>query len=172
MTDTPPAPPRAQGKFKAAGQIARKYPNRTIYGGIALGAQGGPLGLQERHAFEEPGEVAAHPPGGSRGADGGARGPAPGPALTAGRSRISVSAHSSFYLFLSGWGHGLPRAPRTDAAGLAVEDIIVRFAGRQIANSGDLLQELNTHQAGDTVAIQFFRGVRLLEARVALAERT
>ena len=59
-----------------------------------------------------------------------------------------------------------------DAAGLAVEDIIVRFAGRQIANSGDLLQVLNTYQAGDTVAIQFFRGVRLLEAQVALAERT
>ena len=59
-----------------------------------------------------------------------------------------------------------------DAAGLAVEDIIVRFAGRQVANSGDLLQALNAHQAGDTVAIQFFRGTRLLEARVTLAERT
>ena len=58
-----------------------------------------------------------------------------------------------------------------EAAGLRREDIIVRVAGEPVANSGDLLQALTTHQAGDTVTIQFFRGNQLLQARVTLAER-
>ena len=60
---------------------------------------------------------------------------------------------------------------RAEVAGLRGEDIIERFAGQPVANSGDLLQALTSHEDGETVTIQFLRGNELLEVRVTLRER-
>lgn len=58
-----------------------------------------------------------------------------------------------------------------DRGGLRVDDIIVRIGDRAIASSGDLLQALTEFRAGDTVAVEFYRGSELREGEVTLADR-
>jgi S1-C subfamily serine protease len=55
-----------------------------------------------------------------------------------------------------------------DLAGLAAGDIIVKAAGREIKNSGDLLGVLTEHRAGETVTIEYYRDGDLEEAEVTL----
>jgi serine protease Do len=55
-----------------------------------------------------------------------------------------------------------------DRAGLKAGDVIVKAAGEDIANSGDLLRVLAEHRAGETVTIQYYRGTSLQEANVTL----
>jgi serine protease Do len=43
-------------------------------------------------------------------------------------------------------------------AGLKKGDVIIRFAGKEITNSGDLIQAINDCQIGQRVEITFVRG--------------
>lgn len=64
-----------------------------------------------------------------------------------------------------------PTAEPAARADLRPEDIIVRLAGEEITNNGDLLQALTTHRAGETVTVEYYRGEELREADVTLSER-
>lgn len=55
-----------------------------------------------------------------------------------------------------------------DEAGLQPGDIIVELAGKELSNSGDLLQALTTYRAGDTVTVEFFRDGELESAEITL----
>ncbi|KPJ48811.1 MAG: hypothetical protein AMJ38_04480 [Dehalococcoidia bacterium DG_22] len=55
-----------------------------------------------------------------------------------------------------------------DRAGLEAGDIIVRAAGEEIKNSGDLLKVLTEHRAGDRVPIEYYRDGDLQETEVTL----
>jgi len=55
-----------------------------------------------------------------------------------------------------------------DRAGLRAGDIIVKAAGEDISNSGDLLRVLAEHRAGETVTIQYYRDSSLQESNVTL----
>jgi S1-C subfamily serine protease len=55
-----------------------------------------------------------------------------------------------------------------DRAGLRAGDIIVRAAGEEIKNSGDLLKVFTEHRAGDTVTIEYYRDGDLQEEQVTL----
>jgi S1-C subfamily serine protease len=69
----------------------------------------------------------------------------------------------------SGVGVGLVQAGSpADRAGLRAGDIIVRVAGQEIKNSGDLLGLLTEHLAGDTVTVEYYRGSDLRETKVTL----
>lgn len=54
--------------------------------------------------------------------------------------------------------------------GLEVNDIIVRVAGEDVGNSGELLQVLFEHKAGETVEVEFFRGDQQQSTEVILGE--
>ena len=58
-----------------------------------------------------------------------------------------------------------------DDAGLQVNDIIVSLGGAEITNSGDLVETLRGHQAGDAVTVGFYRGSSEQEVEVTLSER-
>ena len=53
-------------------------------------------------------------------------------------------------------------------AGLRSGDIIVKLAGKEINNSGDLFQVLTDHRAGETVKVEFYRGESQMSAEVTL----
>jgi S1-C subfamily serine protease len=55
-----------------------------------------------------------------------------------------------------------------ERADLRAGDIMVRAAGEEIKNSGDLLKMLTEHRAGDTVTIEYYRDGDLQEAQVTL----
>jgi serine protease Do len=55
-----------------------------------------------------------------------------------------------------------------DRAGLIAGDIIVGAAGGEITNSGDLLNVLTDHRAGETITIEYYRDGDLEEAEVIL----
>lgn len=66
---------------------------------------------------------------------------------------------------------GVQRGRPADRADIRPEDIIVRLAGEEIMNNGDLLQALTTHRAGETVTVEYYRGDELREAKMPLSER-
>jgi serine protease Do len=61
-------------------------------------------------------------------------------------------------------------SPAEDA-GLQVDDIIVRLAGEEISGSGDLLEALRIHKAGEEVAVSYYRGPTQIEAQLTLGDR-
>ncbi len=63
-----------------------------------------------------------------------------------------------------------PGSP-ADLAGLQSEDIIIRLAGKPIANSGDVLQVLSAYDSGTTLVITFYRDDELRQADVTLGVR-
>jgi len=58
-----------------------------------------------------------------------------------------------------------------DEAGLQDGDIILRMAGQDVDNSGELLQVLAQYQAGQAVEVEFLRGDQRQSTEVTLAER-
>jgi len=62
----------------------------------------------------------------------------------------------------------LERGGPADDAGLRQGDIIVKLAGRDIANSGDLFKALTENRAGDRVEVEFFRGSTQKTAEITL----
>jgi serine protease Do len=55
-----------------------------------------------------------------------------------------------------------------DGGGLRAGDVIVKLAGEEINNSGDLFQALTDHRAGETVTVEFYRDGTLMSAEVTL----
>jgi S1-C subfamily serine protease len=55
-----------------------------------------------------------------------------------------------------------------DKAGLKRGDIIVRAAGQDIANSGDLLRVLTEHRSGEKVTVEYYRGGERKQTEVTL----
>jgi len=55
-----------------------------------------------------------------------------------------------------------------DDAGLRQGDIIVKLAGDEIKNSGDLFKALTENRAGDRVEVEFFRGSSQKSAEITL----
>jgi serine protease Do len=55
-----------------------------------------------------------------------------------------------------------------DRGGLRAGDIIVRAAGEEIRNSGDLLSVLTDYRAGETVTVEYYRDGEVAEAEVTL----
>ena len=69
----------------------------------------------------------------------------------------------------SGVGIGsVQESSPADRADLKAGDIIVRAAGEDIKNSGDLLKVLTEYRAGDTVTIEYYRDGDLQETEVTL----
>jgi len=69
----------------------------------------------------------------------------------------------------SGVGIGFVQAGSpADRAGLEAGDIIVRAAGEEIRNSGDLLNVLTEQRAGDSVLVEYYRDSELEETTVTL----
>ena len=64
-------------------------------------------------------------------------------------------------------GGGTP----AEAAGLHENDVIVKVDGQDVANNGQLLSILANHQAGDTVAVEFYSDGQLRTTSVTLASR-
>jgi serine protease Do len=64
-------------------------------------------------------------------------------------------------------GSGSP----ADAAGLQPDDIIVSIAGTALRNSGDLVEALRIHRAGEKVSIEYYRGGSKKSTDVTLGER-
>jgi len=58
-----------------------------------------------------------------------------------------------------------------DAAGLRVGDVIIRFGGREITNTADLVRAIRTSQIGEEVEIVFVRGEDTRTTSARLAER-
>jgi S1-C subfamily serine protease len=83
---------------------------------------------------------------------------------------ITPSLAESFGLAVD---HGIglqslePGGP-ADAAGLRQGDIIVKLAGDDIKNSGDLFKALTENRAGDRVEVEFFRGSSQKSAEITL----
>ena len=67
-------------------------------------------------------------------------------------------------------GQVVPGSPAA-RAGLRPNDIIVRLGGREVRNSGELLQALAQFRAGQTVTVEFFRGSSQQRAEVTLGQR-
>ncbi|MBM3792150.1 MAG: PDZ domain-containing protein [Acidobacteria bacterium] len=57
-----------------------------------------------------------------------------------------------------------------EKAGLQVEDVILRIAGREVSNHGDLLAVLARHRPGEKVQIDYYRGAKLNSLQVDLEE--
>ena len=55
-----------------------------------------------------------------------------------------------------------------DDAGLRHGDIIVKLAGGEISNSGDLFRALTANRAGEEVQVEFYRDGNLESAEVTL----
>jgi S1-C subfamily serine protease len=64
-------------------------------------------------------------------------------------------------------GDGTP----AEAAGLRLNDVIVKVDGEDVANNGDLLSVLARRRAGDVVEVQFYRGSEPQTVNVTLAAR-
>ncbi|HLB27075.1 MAG TPA: trypsin-like peptidase domain-containing protein [Dehalococcoidia bacterium] len=83
---------------------------------------------------------------------------------------ITPSLAESFGLAVD---HGIglqtvdPGGPADDA-GLRQGDIIVKLAGDEIKNSGDLFKVLTENRAGETVQVEFFRGSSRQSAEITL----
>ena len=56
-----------------------------------------------------------------------------------------------------------------DEAGLRQGDIIVKLAGDEIKNSGDLFKALTENRAGDRVEVEFYRGSSQKSAEITLS---
>jgi serine protease Do len=57
-------------------------------------------------------------------------------------------------------------------AGLQSGDIIVRIAGEDVNNSGDLIRVLTEHKGGETVKVEYYRDNQRLEVDVTLGSQT
>jgi S1-C subfamily serine protease len=55
-----------------------------------------------------------------------------------------------------------------DDAGLRRGDIIVKLAGDEIKNSGDLFRALTANRAGEKVQVEFYRDGNLESAEITL----
>ncbi len=64
-------------------------------------------------------------------------------------------------------GRGAP----AEAAGLQVNDVIVKVDGQDVPNNGKLLAILANHRAGDIVKVEFYSDGQLRTADVTLASR-
>jgi len=64
-------------------------------------------------------------------------------------------------------GQGTP----AEQAGLQENDVIVKIDGQGVDNSGQLLQMLADHRAGDVVSVDFYRGSELRTVQVTLGAR-
>jgi serine protease Do len=64
-------------------------------------------------------------------------------------------------------GRGSP----ADDAGLQPNDIIVSIAGATLRNSGDLVEALRIHRAGEKVSIEYYRGGSKKSTDVTLGDR-
>ncbi len=64
-------------------------------------------------------------------------------------------------------GRGTP----AEDAGLAVNDVVVKVDGQDVDNNGKLLAILARRRAGDTVAVDYYRGGERRTAEVMLASR-
>jgi putative serine protease PepD len=53
-------------------------------------------------------------------------------------------------------------------AGLQTGDIVVRIAGEDVNNSGDLIGILTEHKGGETVKVEYYRGSQREEVDVTL----
>jgi len=56
-------------------------------------------------------------------------------------------------------------------AGLQTGDIVVRIAGEDVNNSGDLINVLTEHRGGETVKVEYYRGSQRQEVDVTLASQ-
>jgi serine protease Do len=65
-------------------------------------------------------------------------------------------------------GRGAP----AEAAGLRQNDVIVKVDGKDVANNGQLLAILASHQAGDTVSVEYYSGGDHRTVDVKLAARS
>ena len=63
---------------------------------------------------------------------------------------------------------GLVGGSGADAAGLMVEDVIVRLGDEPIANTGELSRFLLTHPSGSTVEVEYYRRDAQATATVTL----
>jgi len=72
----------------------------------------------------------------------------------------------------SGVGIGsLDPAGPAAQAGLQTGDIIVRIAGADVSNSGDLIRILTEHKGGETVKVEYYRGDQRQESDVTLGSQ-
>jgi S1-C subfamily serine protease len=55
-----------------------------------------------------------------------------------------------------------------DEGGLQAGDVIVKLAGQEVNNSGDLFQILTEHRVGERVTVEYYRGSSLKSAEVTL----
>ena len=63
-----------------------------------------------------------------------------------------------------------PNSPAA-AGGLQPNDIIIRLAGTEIRNSGDLVEVLRQYREGEEVAVHFYRDGDEVETTVTLGGR-
>jgi serine protease Do len=56
-------------------------------------------------------------------------------------------------------------------AGLRTGDIVVRIAGEDVNNSGDLIRILTEHKGGETVKVEYYRDNQRLEVEVTLGSQ-
>ena len=66
---------------------------------------------------------------------------------------------------------GVEPGGSADAAGLADNDIIVKFGGEEIISAAQLVKELWKHEVGESVVVIFWRGETEVETNVSLTER-
>jgi len=72
----------------------------------------------------------------------------------------------------SGVGLGsVERGSPADRAGLKAGDVIVRAAGQEIRNSGDLLRVLTEHKADEKVAVEYYRDGERKQTEVTLGQQ-
>jgi len=72
----------------------------------------------------------------------------------------------------SGVGIGaMDAAGPAATAGLQTGDIVVRIAGEDVNNSGDLINVLTEHKGGETVKVEYYRGSQRQEVDVTLASQ-
>ncbi len=64
----------------------------------------------------------------------------------------------------------VPGSPADDA-GLQVNDVIIRFAGKEVSNVADLVRAIRTSEVGDEVGIVFVRGEDTRTTSATLTER-
>jgi serine protease Do len=66
---------------------------------------------------------------------------------------------------------GLDQLGPAADAGLQVGDILVRIAGDDVNNSGDLIRILTEHKGGETVKVEYYRGGQRQEVDVTLGSQ-
>jgi S1-C subfamily serine protease len=64
----------------------------------------------------------------------------------------------------------IPNSP-AEKAKLQQDDVIIRIAGKDIRNSVDVINAIQTSEAGDTIKIEFYRNDQKMEAQVEIVKR-